>query len=61
MSSGRNGSGWRELELEDRRELVGRGGGELTVEAQNVLGSVEVVEDRPGEHDRPDRVQAVLE
>ena len=51
----------RELELEDRRQLVGRGGGELAVEAQNLRRVVQRVEDRPGEHDRPDRVQAVLE
>ena len=51
----------RELELDDRRELVGRGGGELTIEAQHLRGIVERVEDRPGEHDRPNRVQAVLE
>ena len=51
----------RELELEDRRELIGRGSGELAVEAQNFRGIVEMVEDRPGEHDRPDRVQAVVE
>ena len=51
----------RELELDDRRELVGRGSGELAVEAQNFAGIVQMVEDRPGEHDRPDRVQAELE
>ena len=51
----------RELELDDRRELVGRGSGELAIEAQYLRGVVERVEDRPGEHDRPDRVQAVFE
>ena len=40
----------RELELEDRRELVGRGGGELAIEAQHLRRVVERVEDRPGEH-----------
>ena len=39
----------------------GAAGGELAVEAQHLGGVVERVEDRPGEHDRPDRVQAVLE
>ena len=60
-SSGSNLQWRRELELDDRRELVGHGGGELAVEAQNFMGIVQMVEDRPGEHDRPDRVQAVLE
>src|SRR5262245_66579294 len=51
----------RHAQLEDGRELVWRGGGELAVEAQHVGGVLEGVEDWPGEHDRPDRVQAVLE
>ena len=51
----------RELELEDRRELVGRGGRDLAIEAQYLRRVFERVEDRPGEHDRPDRMQAVLE
>ena len=51
----------RELELDDRRELVGRGSRELAIEPQYLRRVFERVEDRPGEHDRPDRMQAVLE
>ena len=51
----------REPQVEDRRQLVGRRGDELAVEAQHLAGVLERVEDRPGQHDRPDRVQPVLE
>ena len=58
---GQDRQGRRELELDDRRELVGRGGRELAIEAQYLRRGFERVEDRPGEHDRPDRMQAILE
>ena len=53
---------WRRgLELEDRRQLIGSDRGELTIEAQNLRGVFERVEDRPREHRRPHAVQAVFE
>jgi hypothetical protein len=51
----------RDAQLEDRRQLIGRGRGELAIETQNLRRVFERVEDRPGEHRRSHRVQAVLE
>ena len=60
-SSGRIGSGGASSSSKIVVSSSGAVGGELAIEAQHLRGIVERVEDRPGEHDRPDRVQAVLE
>ena len=48
-------------QVEDRRQLIGRRGDELAVEAQHLAGILERMEDRSGEHDRPHGVKPVLE
>ena len=53
---------WRwDRELEDRRQLVGRIGDELAVEAQHLGRVGQRVEDRPREHGRADGMKSVLE
>ena len=51
----------RRAQVDDRRQLVGRLGDEVAVEAQHLGRVLERVVDRAGQHGRADRVQPVLE
>ena len=60
-SGGRNGIGGASIAIIAMPSSSGAVGRELAQEPQHLRGLVDRPEDRPAQHDRPDRVQVVLE